>query len=83
MMGHCLAGAVKRELGCAACSPLPAYQGLRSQEMRPDLGGSEVMPSHQGLPSASIATFVKMELEEAARRAMGLVLAEVPGATPK
>ncbi len=40
-------------------------------------------PSHQTLPFSSTATFVKMELADAVLSAFGLVLADVPGATPK
>ena len=41
------------------------------------------MPSHQTPPSGVSATLVKMVLRESVAMALGLVLAEVPGATPK
>ena len=42
-----------------------------------------VMPSHQTPPSGVRATLVKMVLRASVAMALGLVLAEVPGATPK
>mmetsp|Transcript_18888 Transcript_18888/g.72007 ORF Transcript_18888/g.72007 Transcript_18888/m.72007 type:complete len:251 (+) Transcript_18888:957-1709(+) len=83
MIGHWLAGAVKRELGCAA-APMPASgrQSRRSHEVARS-GASLVMPSHQMSPSSVSATLVKMQLACRESMALGLVLAEVPGATPK
>src|SRR5947208_9473549 len=46
-------------------------------------GGSSVMPSHQMPPSGVSATLVKMLFFASAAMALGLVLTEVPGATPK
>ena len=77
---------MKRELACAAGPPSAAAEchSRLSQERRPPAGGVGVRPSHQGSPvSSEAATLVKMALELAAASAMGLVLALVPGATPK
>src|SRR5579864_3903584 len=86
MVGHCEAGAVKRELGCAAFAPvsfaIAGVQGLPCQS-RHSAGGTLVMPSHQTPPSGVSATFVKMELRASVAIALGFVFAEVPGATPK
>ncbi len=41
------------------------------------------MPSHQTPPSGVSATLVKMVLRASVAMALGLVLALVPGATPK
>src|SRR5580698_1477621 len=86
MVGHCEAGAVKRPLGCAAGFPvaLPISGVQRSpRQSRHSAGGSSVMPSHQTPPSGVSATLVKMVLLARVAMALGLVLAEVPGATPK
>src|ERR1043166_2122076 len=86
MVGHCDAGAVKREFGCAALAPvsLPmAGVHLRPCQSRHSAGGSSVMPSHQTPPSGVSATLVKMELRASVAMALGLVFTEVPGATPK
>src|SRR3984957_16092846 len=86
MVGHCEAGAVKRELGWAAFAPvslaMAGVQGLPCQS-RHSAGGTFVMPSHQTPPSGGSATFVKMELGESVAIALGFVCSEVPGATPK
>src|SRR5579859_2092676 len=82
--GHWLAGVVKRELGCAA-GPLPGVHSSPSQLMVP-LGGVfslGLMSSHHGSPSGVTATLVKIEFLESVAIAFGLVLALVPGATPK
>src|SRR5712664_2093345 len=82
--GHCVAGTVKRALGCAASLPCllsAAVQGLPRQSMR-RAGGSPVMPSHQTSPSGVIATFVKMTFWRNMRIALRLVCSDVPGATP-
>src|ERR1700691_4791574 len=86
MVGHCEAGAVKRELGCAAFAPvafaISGVQWLPCQSVH-SAGGSSVMPSHHTPPSGVSATLVKMLLGESVAMAFGLVLAEVPGATEK
>ena len=88
MEGHWLAGVVKRPLGCAAGVLLAGVQGLPRQSMR-WAGTASVMPSHQMPPSAFpsaptvSATLVKMELRLSVAMALGLVLRDVPGATPK
>src|SRR5580698_531753 len=86
MVGHCEAGAVKREFGCAALAPVSlAMAGvhLRPCQSRHSAGGSSVMPSHQTPPSGVSETLVKMVFRESAAIALGFVLAEVPLATPK
>src|SRR6478736_8149123 len=86
MVGHCDAGAVKRELGCAAFAPvcfaISGVQRLPCQS-RHSAGGSSVMPSHQTPPSGVSATLVKIEFFASVAMAFGFVLLEVPGATPK
>src|SRR5690348_3885223 len=86
MVGHCLAGAVKRALGCAALAPVfLAISGvhlLPCQSMH-SAGGSSVMPSHHTPPSGVSATLVKMEFFARVAIALGFVLFDVPGATPK
>src|SRR5882672_11917452 len=83
MVGHCDAGAVKREFGCAALAPvsLPicGVQRLPFQS-RHSAGGSSVMPSHQTPPSGVRATLVKMVFLARVAIAIGLVFALVPGA---
>src|SRR6201996_5495397 len=84
--GHCTAGAVKRPLGCAAVRPvfLPISGVQRSpRQSMHSAGGLDVMPSHQTPPSGVSATLVKMVLRLSVAMALGLVLALVPGATPK
>src|SRR5579872_3707883 len=86
MVGHCEAGAVKRELGCAAFAPvclaISGVQRLPCQS-RHSAGGSSVMPSHHTPPSEVSATFVKMVLRASVSMAFGFVWRDVPGATPK
>src|SRR5271155_5774526 len=95
-LGHCCAGAVKRPLGwaavCPVSSPILGVHGWPRQSSifnsgSSTQGGSPVMPSHQtpsGFPSRSVkATLVKMVLRESVAIALGLVVALVPGATPK
>lgn len=53
--GHWSAGAVKRELGCAAL-PSPGDHSRRSHEMA-DEGGGLLRPSHHTSPSFVSATF--------------------------
>src|SRR5271155_4695586 len=84
--GHWLAGAVKRPLGCAPAPPLtlPIIGVQRSpRQSRHSAGGSSVIPSHHTPPSGVSATLVKMVLRASVAMALGLVLALVPGATPK
>src|SRR3984885_7650286 len=86
MVGHCEAGAVNREFGWAALAPvsLPmAGVHLRPCQSRHSAGGSSVMPSHHTPPSGVSATLVNIVLRESVAMAFGLVLTEVPGATPK
>src|SRR5580693_5671753 len=86
MVGHCDAGAVKREFGCAALAPVSlAICGVHRlpRQSRHSAGGSSVMPSHHTPPSGVSATLVKMLLRASDAMALGLVLSEVPGATPK
>src|SRR5579871_3566121 len=86
MVGHCEAGAVKRELGCAAFAPVClAISGVQRLpfQSRHSAGGSSVIPSHHTPPSGVSATLVKMELRARVDIALGLVWLEVPGATPK
>src|ERR1700678_2918614 len=82
MVGHWLAGAVKRPLGWAAGVFEAGVQGLARQS-RQWSGGVSVMPSHQTPPSGVRATLVKIVLRASVAIALGLVFAEVPGATPK
>src|SRR6267378_2137958 len=86
IVGHCEAGAVKRALGCAALAPVSlAICGVHFLpcQSRHSAGGSSVIPSHQTPPSGVSATLVKIEFFESVIIALGFVLADVPGATPK
>src|SRR4029077_18315028 len=86
IVGHCEAGAVNREFGCAAFAPVSlAICGVQRFpcQSRHSSGGSSVMPSHHTPPSGVRATFVKMVLRDSVAIALGLVFHEVPGATPK
>src|SRR5689334_8684829 len=82
--GHCAAGEVKRELGCAA-GPCPGAHSLPCQSSVPGGGvfcfGS--IPSHHGWPSLVWATLVKIEFLASESIALGFVSRFVPGATPK
>ena len=87
MVGHCEAGAVKRPLGWAAGLPVScrfrASRGCRASRGIA-AGGVSVMPSHQTPGRSGVsATLVKMVLRASVAMALGLVLALVPGATPK
>src|ERR1700721_2290328 len=86
MVGHCDAGAVKREFGCAALAPVSwaifGVHRLPRQSVH-SAGGSSVMPSHHTPPSGVRATLVKIELRLNVAIALGLVFSLVPGATPK
>src|ERR1700675_2094217 len=86
IVGHCEAGAVKRAFGCAAFAPVCcAISGvhLLPCQSRHSAGSSSVIPSHHTPPSGVSATFVKIEFVASVAMAFGLVLIEVPGATPK
>src|ERR1700722_1671987 len=86
MVGHWLAGAVKRPLGWAAVAPVVlAISGVQRwpRQSMHSAGGVSVMPSHQTPPSGVRATLVKMVLRARVAMALGLVFALVPGATPK
>src|SRR6266436_6363850 len=80
--GHCEAGAVKREFGCAAFSEEPLRQGWPCQSVSRS-GTSPSIPSHHGQLSSVTATLVKIEFARSVAIAFGLVFDEVPGATPK
>ena len=80
--GHCAAATVKREFGWAAGRPESGVQWLPSQSVS-SAGAWSVRPSHQTSPSGRSATFVKMVLPHRVCTAVGLVVAPVPGATPK
>ena len=80
MQGQFSAGAVKRELGCAAFTPLSGVQGLPFQSIR-FAGACFVSFSHQTVLSAGlIATFVKIVPFLVAASALGLDFSFVPGA---
>src|SRR6202140_4643838 len=86
IVGHCEAGAVKRAFGCAAFAPLSlAISGVHFLpcQSRHSAGGWSVMPSHHTPPSGVRATLVKMAFRASVAIAFGLVLSDVPGATPK
>src|SRR5207253_11303172 len=86
MHGHCDAGAVKRAFACAALAPVRlAISGVHRLpcQSRHSAGGSAVIPSHQTPPSGVSAVLVKMVFRDSVAMAFGLVLADVPGATPK
>ncbi len=76
------AGAVKRELGWAAFSVEPGFQGRPFQSVS-SVGTGPSMPSHQTSPSGVTATLVKMVSCEMVFIALGLDFMLVPGATPK
>src|SRR6185295_14948654 len=86
IVGHCEAGAVKRAFGCAAFAPVSfpiSGVHLFPCQSRHSAGGSSVIPSHHTPPSGVSATLVKIEFFARAAIAFGLVLSDVPGATPK
>src|SRR6266581_2262788 len=86
MVGHCTAGAVKRALGYAAFAPVSlAICGVHFLpcQSRHSAGGSSVIPSHHTPPSGVSATLVKMVFFDIVAIAIGLVLSDVPRATPK
>src|SRR6476660_8287547 len=81
IVGHCDAGAVKREFGCAAFRPQSGVQFCPVQSTR--CAGGSPNPSHHTSPSSVRATFVKMVLARIDDIAFGLLCHDVPGATPK
>src|SRR6202043_1909890 len=86
MVGHWDAGAVKRAFGCAAFAPVSfAIWGVHFLpcQSRHSAGGWSVIPSHHTPPSGVKATLVKMAFRASVAIAFGLVLSDVPGATPK
>src|SRR5277367_2584426 len=86
IVGHWPAGAVKRPFGCAAVAPVSlAMAGVHflPRQSISCAGGPSVIPSHQTPPSGVSATFVKIVFFAKVAMALGLVLALVPGATPK
>src|SRR6185295_14753208 len=70
--GHCDAGAVKREFGCAAFSLEPFTQSLPRQSIRCSGTGPSI-PSHHGERSSVTATLVKMLLPLRLAIAFGFV----------
>src|SRR5205823_3084402 len=79
--GHCAAGAVKREFGCAPFRFDSAIQGCPSQSM-PVRGGGTPIPSHQTSPLGVSTTLVKSVFRAQVASAFGLFFSEVLGATP-
>lgn len=72
------------EPGDAPPPHIPGFQGLPSQEVTVTPGGRGwSMPSQYTPPSLVSATLVKRVLLWIVAMALGLVVAEVPGATPK
>src|SRR5580765_1693705 len=55
--GHCRAGVVKREFGCAPLVPVAGVQGFPCQSVA-SAGGGPSRPSHHGAPSLVTATLV-------------------------
>src|SRR5688572_9197720 len=80
--GHWRAGTVNRELGCAAFPLETGVQRFPCQSTA-RAGGSPSIPSHHGWFFSLMAVFVKMAFRFSIAIAFGLVLALVPGATPK
>src|SRR5687768_4570090 len=81
--GLFLAGAVKREFGCAAFSfDSPLIQGLPCQSVM-RAGTSPSLPSHHTSRSSVSATLVKMVFLSTHFIALGFDFMLVPGATPK
>src|SRR6476620_9804119 len=82
MVGHWLAGAVKRAFGCAAgCPVVAAISGVHSlpRQSIAGAGGCSVMPSHHTPPSGVSATLVKIVFLASVCMATGLVFSPVPG----
>src|SRR3954471_19755893 len=86
MIGHCRAGAVNRAFGWAAGLPVarPISGVHRSpRQSRHSAGGSRVIPSQHPPPSGGRGPLVKIVFRAIIAMAFGLVLFDVPGATPK
>jgi hypothetical protein len=71
MLGHWLAGAVKRALACAATRPQSGVQSSPFQSMA-CAGGGPSMPSHQTSPSSVSAALVTMQFFFMVNIALGL-----------
>src|SRR3990167_9154633 len=80
--GHCEVAQVKRELGCAARRPDSGVQSFPCQSMR-CLGTGPSLPYHHTSPSSVSATLVKIVSHSIIFMALGFVLLDVPGTTPK
>src|SRR5262245_35566371 len=80
--GLLVIGAVKRLLGWAALVLRSGVQRWPVQSMH-SAGGCSVLPSHHTSPSGKRATLVKIVSWAIVAMALGLVLALVPGTTPK
>src|SRR6202020_997684 len=86
IVGHWLAGAVKRPFGCAAVAPvsLPiAGVHFLPRHAITSAGVSSVIPSHHTPPSGVSATSVKIVFFASVAIAFGFVFALVPGAPRK
>src|SRR5580698_9195254 len=79
IVGHCEAGAVKREFAWAAGRPQPGVHSRPCQSVSRG-GGSAAIPSHHTPPSGVSATLVKIVFFESAAIAFGFVFTDVPGA---
>ena len=82
-LGHWRVGAVKRALGCAALRPQSGRPVLALPVDRPGRAAARSCPPTTAPPSGVRATLVKIEFFARVAMAFGLVLAPVPGATPK
>ena len=83
MQGQFIAGAVKRELGCAPFEP-SVQSHFSPFQFSAFFGGFLSMPSHQTVLSSRLrTTLVKMVFFLVAASALGLDFSLVPGATPK
>src|SRR5436309_1612704 len=74
IVGHCEAGALKREFGCAALRPQSGVQSCPVQSTRCD--GGSLRPSHHTSPSSVSATLVKMVFARMEDIAFGLLCHE-------
>src|SRR6185312_3319592 len=81
-VGHWRMSTVKRAFGWAAGVPEDSVQSRPCQSIK-WAGVSGVIPSHQTSPSSVRATLVKIVFSLSEAIAIGLVLTDVPGATPK
>src|SRR6266403_968173 len=73
--GHCEAGAVNLEFGCAPLRPLSGVHSLPSQSM-PVAGAGTPMSSHQTSPSGVSTTLVKILFLANVATALGFDLRE-------